>query len=371
MENSKTSTYIWPAEWHPQYCIQLTWPHEGTDWRECLDEITETFIQLISIIATYEKVVIVAPDITGTGKLLKTRITKAEMQKNIFLFQCPTNDTWNRDHGGIVLTGNRDGGTQKASCRFLDFKFNGWGEKFTAAHDNAINRQLYSTKWLAATYEDHNDFVLEGGSIESDGKGTVFTTSQCLLAPHRNQPLGREDIEQELKHRLHAQRIVWLDHGNLVGDDTDGHIDTIVRTAPDDTLIYIRCDNPDDEQYEDFTALEKQLEQLKTCEGKPYKLLALPMPDAILHEGERLPATYANFLIINDAVICPTYDQEEKDNMAMATLRSAFAGRKVIGLDSRTIIRQHGSIHCLTMQFPVEATPQESSIEGIVCLAET
>ena len=194
--------------------------------------------------------------------------------------------------------------------------------------------------------------MLEGGSIESDGRGTVFTTSQCLLAPHRNQPLTREDIELKLKEYLRAERIVWLDHGNLTGDDTDGHIDTIVRIAPDNTLLYVACDDSGDEQYDDFRALENQLRDLRTIDGEPYRLLRLPMPDAIFDDGDRLPATYANFVITNGAVICPTYNQPAKDAQAMKIIGEAFPGREVIGIDACTVIRQHGSLHCLTMQYP-------------------
>ena len=197
----------------------------------------------------------------------------------------------------------------------------------------------------------HDDFVLEGGAVESDGHGTVFTTSQCLLAPNRNQPLTQYGIEVQLRRRLHAQRIVWLNHGHLIGDDTDGHIDTIVRCAPDNTLLYVACDDPSDEQYEDFQALENQLKSLRTAEGEPYRLLPLPMPDAIFEDGERLPATYANFLIINWGVIVPTYAQPEKDDRAVATIAQAFPGREILRLDARTIIRQHGSVHCITMQY--------------------
>ena len=220
--------------------------------------------------------------------------------------------------------------------------------------------------------ERHQDFVLEGGSIESDGRGTIVTTSQCLLAPNRNQPLTQAEIEAELKRRLRAERVVWLDHGNLVGDDTDGHIDTIVRCAPDDTLLYVGCDDENDEQFADFQALEQQLKSLRTADGKPYRLLRLPMPEAIFEEGEtrneeretrneergarneergeRLPATYANFLILNGAVLAPVYGQPANDAEALRVIGEAFPDRDIIPIDARTIIRQHGSIHCLTMQ---------------------
>ena len=209
---------------------------------------------------------------------------------------------------------------------------------------------------LAGDYVSCLDFVLEGGAIESDGRGTVFTTSGCLLAPHRNQPLTQQQIEQRLKDYLRATRIIWLDYGSLIGDDTDGHIDTIVRLAPDDTLLFVGCNETEDEQYEDFCALEQQLRSLLTASGKPYRLLSLPMPDAIFDDdGSRLPATYANFLVTNEKVLVPVYGQKVNDEAAISTIASAFPGRKMIAIDSRPIIRQHGSIHCCTMQLPLGA----------------
>ena len=195
------------------------------------------------------------------------------------------------------------------------------------------------------------DFVLEGGSIESDGMGTVFTTTGCLMASHRNQPLTQQQIEQELKQRLHAHRIMWIDHGHLAGDDTDGHIDTLVRIAPNDTLLYVACDNKEDEHYSDLKLMEQQLLSFRTIQGKPYRLIGLPMPDPIYDDGERLPATYANFLIINDAVLVPTYGQSVNDERAIQLIQQAFPDHAMVPIDSCSIIRQHGSIHCCTMQF--------------------
>lgn len=320
------STYRLPAEWEPQSGVQLTWPHALTDWAPMLDEITETYRQMADAIGRYEPVLIVEP---------------------------PSNDTWARDHAFITLTDD------SGQTLLLDFKFNGWGEKFPADLDNAINRRLYDEGRVMGEYRDCLDFVLEGGSIESDGRGTVFTTSCCLLAPHRNQPLTREQIADELKRRLCARRIVWIDHGQLTGDDTDGHIDTLVRICPDDTLLYVGCDDPHDEQYCELRLMEEQLLTLRTLDGRPYRLVKLPMPRPIYDDdGQRLPATYANFLVVNGAVICPTYGQPDLDAEALRLIGQAFPGRDVIGIDSRPIIRQHGSIHCCTMQYPKGVIPQ-------------
>ncbi|MCR4772806.1 MAG: agmatine deiminase family protein [Prevotella sp.] len=342
------NNYILPAEWHRQEAVIITWPHEDTDWRDYLDEITATMVQMAKAIAKHERLIIAAQYPERLIAKLDSKLNADEML-NVGIYRIDNDDTWARDHGFITLLPENGSGKRK----LLDFRFNGWGEKFAAEKDNEINANLFEQGAIAGEYEDNLDFVLEGGSIESDGKGTVFTTSQCLLAPNRNQPMDKEQIEVELKKRLHAERVVWLDYGNLIGDDTDGHIDTIVRVCPDDTLLYIKCDDKDDEQYADFKKLEDQLKTLRTIDGKPYKLVALPFTKAISYDGERLPATYANFLIINDAVIVPTYNQEEADRKAMDTIAKVFPDREIIGIGAGVIIRQHGSIHCLTMQVPV------------------
>ena len=315
----KPETWRFPAEWEPQWGVQLTWPHAATDWAPMLDEITKTYEEIAREISARENLLVVGP---------------------------PSNDTWARDHGFITLVDDQ------GHARLLDFCFNGWGEKFAAELDNAINRRLYDEGKLQGEYVDCLDFVLEGGSIESDGKGTVFTTTGCLMAPHRNQPLSQSQIEQRLKRELCAERILWIDHGNLTGDDTDGHIDTLVRICPDDTLLYVGCDDPDDEQYAELKLMEEQLKTFRTLDGKPYHLLKLPMPRPIIFDGERLPATYANFLVINGAVLCPTYAQPDLDAEALRLIGEAFPDRDIVGIDCRSIIKQHGSLHCCTMQYP-------------------
>lgn len=206
---------------------------------------------------------------------------------------------------------------------------------------------------LKGKYTDCLDFVLEGGSIESDGMGTLLTTSECLLAPNRNQPMNRIDIEEHLRRVLHVQRVLWLDHGYLAGDDTDSHVDTLARFCSPDTITYVKCTDTEDEHYDALLKMEEQLRTFRTLAGEPYRLLALPMADKVEEEGERLPATYANFLILNDAVLYPTYNQPLKDRQAREVLQEAFPGYELVGIDCRTLIRQHGSLHCVTMQYPV------------------
>ena len=306
-----------PAEWEQQSAVQLTMPNEHTDWTDILPEI----------LIVYEE--------------MKREISKRE--RLIIVDDIPHNDTWARDHGFITVF------EEKSTALLLDFKFNGWGEKFPAELDNKINRQLYERGLVSGTYEPHLDFVLEGGSIESDGKGTIFTTQCCLMAPHRNEPLTKTEIEERLKEWLGAKRIVWLQHGSLIGDDTDGHIDTLVRIAPDDTIRY----TGGDEEQPDLMEMEKELKELRTMEGKPYRLLKLPLPRPIYDTStiNRLPATYANFLVINGAVLVPTYAQPDLDVEAMNIIGEAFPDREIIGIDCRAVIQQHGSLHCCTMQY--------------------
>lgn len=337
-----------PAEWEKQDAIQLTWPHANTDWSPYLKEITDTFFQLAKAISEQEHLIIATPDKKALSDELSKQLPESNM-KNIIICECDSNDTWARDHGAITLK------NKNSDCLLLDFQFNGWGDKFEAKKDNMISQNLHKQNVFNGKMIDYNDFVLEGGSIETDGEGTIFTTSCCLLAPHRNQPLSKTEIENILKERLNAKRVVWLEHGELIGDDTDGHIDTIVRTAPNNTLLYMRFDDSNDPQYNDFIELEKQLQTLKTSTGEPYRLLALPAPDAMYDEDDRLPATYANFVILNNLVIVPSYNQQEKDEAAKAIIQQAFPNHKVISIDASTVVRQHGSLHCLTMQYPANS----------------
>ena len=324
-----------PAEWEPQSMVQLTWPHEATDWAPILADITAVYEEMAREISKREGLLIVAPEGTHLPSPLTHHLTPIT-----------SNDTWARDHGFITVE-ELSPITHQPSPILLDFCFNGWGEKFEATLDNQINRHLYEQGLVKGTYEDHLDFVLEGGSIESDGKGTIFTTSCCLMAPHRNQPLSRQEIEERLKTYLGAERIVWLEHGSLMGDDTDGHIDTLVRICPDDTLLY----TGGDEDHPDLALMEQELQALRTLDGKPYRLLKLPLPRPVYDEGERLPATYANYLVINRAVLVPTYAQPDLDAEALRIIGEAFPDREIIGIDCCPVIRQHGSLHCCTMQY--------------------
>lgn len=342
-----THTACLPAEWHPQWGVQLTWPHEDTDWQPILDQVTRCYIDMSREIARREHLLVVTPHAQEVQDLLTPHLTPEEMSR-VSLWQMPTDDTWARDHGFITLL------TPDGQTHLLDFQFNGWGKKFAAAQDNRICRTLMRQHALTGIYEDHLDFVLEGGSIESDGAGTLLTTRQCLMAPNRNQPLTQQQIEQRLKDALHADRVLWLNHGTLAGDDTDGHIDTLARLCPSDTIAYVQCTDTADEHYTELHLMEKELLAMRTTAGKPYHLLPLPMAEAAFdNEGNRLPATYANFLFVNGAILMPTYGTPHTDHLTMSRLQEAFPHLDIIGIDCRPLIIQHGSLHCCTMQIPL------------------
>lgn len=319
--------YRMPAEWERQSAVQLTWPHQHTDWAPMLAEVLTTYQEMAHQISLRQPLIVVAPE---------------GCQPGVPYIACPTNDTWARDHGFITV---EDMDTHR--LLLLDFCFNGWGQKFRADLDNQINRHLYDQGCMEGDYVDHLDFVLEGGSIESDGRGTIFTTACCLMAPHRNQPLTQSQIEERLKEYLGAERVVWLNHGSLIGDDTDGHIDTLMRICPDDTIVY----TGGDADHPDLALMEQELRELRTLDGRPYRLLRLPLPRPIFDEDDRLPATYANYLIINGAVLVPTYAQPDLDAEALSIISQAFPDRDIVGIDCRSLIRQHGSLHCCTMQY--------------------
>ena len=341
-----TGNMYLPAEWHRQAFVQLTWPHADTDWAPMLDEIYECYHNMAREISLREPLLIVAQNPDEVQSQLSDLLTHSPYP--IHILQCDTNDTWARDHAFLTLIDDN-------RRILLDYQFNGWGKKFEALLDNQINKQIFpflQQEFKSMQYRSRLDFVLEGGSIESDGCGTLLTTTSCLLAPNRNEHLSQKQIEQRLLHDLHAKRILWLHHGHLAGDDTDGHIDTLARFCSEDTIAYAQCTDHKDEHYDDLKLMETELRTFRTSDGHPYQLVPLPMPEAIYDGSDRLPATYANFLIINGSVLYPTYRQPANDEKARRQLKKAFPQYEIIGIDSTVLIRQHGSLHCCTMQYP-------------------
>lgn len=337
---STPETIIFPAEWHPQSGVQLTWPHIDTDWRNMLDEVNECFSTIANEIAKREILIIVCPDSREVKPLLNQ-----DLLTNVRFYETATNDTWARDHGGISVLIN-------GTPHIYDFTFNGWGMKFAANYDNQILKKLFTRNAFEKhiVYSNQLNFILEGGSVESDGKGTLLTTSECLLSENRNN-LSKSEFEAKLTQLFGLRQILWLDHGYLAGDDTDSHVDTLARLCNENTIAYVKCDDTSDEHFAELQKMENQLQQFETIEGKPYNLIPLPMADKVIFEDERLPATYANFLIINGAVLLPTYNSP-KDEIAKQQLQRAFPDREIIGINCIPLIKQHGSLHCVTMQFP-------------------
>lgn len=331
---------LFPAEWASQSAVQLTWPHEFTDWAPMLDEVVLCFREIAREVAKRQLLIIVCTD----SNKVKEQLQDVPLN-NIRFYEMATNDTWARDHGAISVYKNE-------KPAIIDFTFNGWGMKFAANHDNMITKNLFADNAFRSEVEyiDQLRFVFEGGSIESDGEGTLLTTTECLLSDNRNH-LSKEAVTGFLCETLGAERILWLDHGYLAGDDTDSHIDTLARFCDNQTIAYVKCSDKTDEHYDALSQMEQQLKTFVTKSGQPYRLIELPMADEVVFEGERLPATYANFLIINGAVLLPTY-LSPKDDIAVSQLQKAFPDREIIGINCLPLIKQHGSLHCVTMQFP-------------------
>ena len=330
-----------PAEWeNSTRAIMLAWPHADTDWAGMLDEVERCYVEIVKAITTELSVVILSPD----PSIPSARLDGISPER-IFHVKTPTNDTWTRDYGPITVE-------IAGEATICDFQFNGWGLKFAACHDNRATSRLCSSGVLSSPRENRLDFVLEGGSIERDGNGVMLTTAGCLLAPNRNQPMGRHEIEEYLAQCFGLKRLLWLEHGSLQGDDTDGHIDTLARLAPCDTILYTGApDDRDDPHYAPLTAMASQLREFRTLDGRPFNLIELPIPDPVYDEnGDRLPATYANYLVTPRSIILPTYNQPKKDFLASQIVKIAFPGHSVKTVDCRALIKQHGSLHCATMQ---------------------
>lgn len=343
--NSNERTSLLP-EWAPQQAVLMAWPHAGTDWAPMLDQALACYAGIAAAITADEDVVAVTPDVK-LGRESVAHLPEAQRQR-IHWIKLPTNDTWTRDYGPITVT-------RSGEPWALDFRFNAWGMKFAADQDNQVCRRLAELGLFRLPMGMHQDLVLEGGSIESDGNGTIMTTASCLLSRNRNDQLSRRQIEAELGRRLGARKVLWLEHGSIEGDDTDGHIDTLARFAPGNVILYAGLSpfawpGPHSDE---MLVMERQLSEFTNADQVPYKLMRLPAPRPMRDEnGDPMPATYANFLVLNHRVLVPTYGQADLDQMAQSVIGQAFPGREVVGVDCQALIRQHGSLHCATMQLP-------------------
>ena len=341
-----------PAEWEPQQAILLSLPDASMDWSYMLHDILECYRNIVKqLLERGCNVCVLARDSTKAQELLgdpkpsRLRIIESEL-----------NDTWIRDYGPITIEElSLKSGKRRLTA--LDFGFNGWGLKFAADKDNLSTLHLHERDNLFFLhYRNCREFVLEGGSIESDGEGTILTTRRCLCSPNRNGGLDKKEVNERLGKYLGVQHILWLDYGALEGDDTDSHIDTLARLCPDNTIIYTGCSDPMDPHYAQLEAMRQQLLNFRTITGERYNLIELPLPDAVYDEedGHRLPATYCNYLVTDSTVFVPSYNQPAKDELARKVVRIAYPGREVVSIDCLPLIRQHGSLHCATMQIPSE-----------------
>lgn len=338
------STYLIP-EWAEQSAVLIAWPYAEGDFSPWLPAVEQTYCAIATAVAARE-ILIVACRNEGHREHIRNMLTGgATNTENLRFAVLPYDDVWVRDTAPLTIASGN-------GFRLLDFRFNGWGNKYPHAGDAALAENLYRTGLFGPIPLDSVDFVFEGGSIESDGTGTVMTTSRCLLNPNRNPGLGRGQIEDRLRASLGADRILWLSRGFAEGDDTDAHIDTLARFCSPDTIAYTACVRSGDPVYGELAAMAEELRGFSKRSGDPYRLVPLPIPEPIYSEdGDRLPATYANFLIINSAVLVPVYG-DPADVIAMENLAACFPGREIIAIECTPLIRQYGSLHCMTMQFP-------------------
>ena len=331
-----------PAEWEPQSAVLIAWPHADTDWGPRLGEVEETYIALVAAIARFQDVVVCVADADlqayAEARLRSARVDMARVR----FVEAEYDDTWMRDSGPITLV---EGG----GFRLLDFRFTGWGGKFEASRDDRLVQVLQAQGLFGGARRQQVDFALEGGAIDTDGARTLLTTWQCLHERHPDAT--RDELTRKLAGWLAQDRVLWLDHGYLEGDDTDAHIDTLARFAGEDAIVFQACDDPADVHHAELQAMADEIAALRTRDGKPYRRFPLPWPKPIQDEGRRLAASYANFLIVDGAVLMPAYG-DEADAAAARVLAQAFPGREIVHVPCRPLIWQNGSLHCITMQLP-------------------
>lgn len=330
------------AEWEPVEAILMALPDEKTDWNYMLDKVRECYKRIITAFTDAGLRILLLCHSREDAEKFISDITN---RRFILPVDMDFNDTWTRDYGPLAVE-------RYGRNRALDFGFNGWGLKFASDKDNLVNLHLkekYLT--LPEQYRNERDFILEGGSVESDGAGTVMTTTRCLTSPNRNGGKSKQQLNEILEDRLGASHVLWLDYGYLAGDDTDSHIDTLARLAPENTIVFTGCRDVDDDHFEELLKMRAQLTLFRTPYGDPYNLVELPFPDPVFDdEGERIPATYTNYLVAGNHIFMPIYGQPAKDTLACQTIRIAYPQHEVVPVDCLALLYQHGSLHCATMQ---------------------
>lgn len=341
MKTPLTASFL--AEWQRQEAVLMAWPHQDTDWAPWLNEIASSYVELTAAISRSATALILCKDATHQAQI--ESLLGTELSQKVRFFQGAYDDTWCRDYGPITL------GINGEPSRLLNFQFTGWGNKYEASSDNEVNNRLDQAEaWNIPLQEI--PFDLEGGAIETDGLGTLLTTEACLFAGNRNPGMDKPEVERKLQETLGIDRVVWFQHGELIGDDTDSHVDNLVRFANKDTLIYAACRNEDDVHFEPLKAMEQEVKALKKQDGSAYQSIALEIPEAKYDSnGSRLPASYVNFLILNQTVIVPTFNSP-MDKRAIENLSKALPDYEIIAVNGLHLIKQYGGPHCATMQIP-------------------
>jgi agmatine deiminase len=337
--------YRMPAEWAPHRGTWLSWPHKEASWPGRFGPVPGIFATMVRALADREEVHI---NVAGPAMESSVRTLLGDAGAdtgNVFFHHNPTNDAWCRDHGPIFVERTRDGEREQA---IVDWGFNAWGGKYPPYDlDDVVPTRIGAELGLPV-FEP--GIVMEGGSIDVNGRGTLLTTEACLLNPNRNPQLDRAGIERCLRDFLGVTKILWLGDG-IAGDDTDGHVDDLSRFVDERTVVTVVERDPGDENYEPLQENLERLRGMTDQDGRPLRVVTLPMPRPLAHDGQRLPASYANFYIANGLVLVPAYDAA-RDEEAFATLRELFPGREVLGIDCTDLVWGLGAFHCVTQQWP-------------------
>lgn len=339
-ETPRAMGYRWPAEWEPQVATWVSWPRNPATWPGKFEPVAAEFAEFVRTIAEYQVCNVLCG---GTVFEQAKSLTKTANKKHVVLHDYATNDSWCRDHGPSFLQGPM--GSQPA---LVDWEYNAWGGKYPPFDlDNQVPAYV-------ARQQNRRKFspgvILEGGAIDGNGLGTILTTRSCLLNPNRNPDLKEADYRQLLSDYLAATHVVWLDGGEVAGDDTDGHIDQLARFVSPTTIVCAMCEDSTDENHEPTEQNWNELKAARDQDGKPFDLVRLPTPPAMCFDGQRLPTSYCNFLIVNGAVLVPQFGHAKADSSALAILKEHFPDRDVKGLPSIELIWGLGSFHCLSQQ---------------------
>lgn len=336
--------YHMPAEFEPHEATWFAWPHKEASWPGRIKAIPPIWIQMIKPLHVHEKVHICVND-QAMEDLVMAMLKRHDIGKNFFLHRFPTNDAWVRDHNAIFLTRDVNGKKELAAT---DWIYNAWGRKYGPWDLDDVIPQRVAKFLNIPCFEP--GIVLEGGSIDVNGRGTLLTTEQCLLNENRNPHLSKQEIEDYLKNYLGVSNVLWLGEG-IVGDDTDGHIDDIARFVNPTTVVAVVEEDPQDENFKLLQDNLRRLQSMKDQDGRPLTIVTLPMPGPVVYEDQRLPASYANFYIANGVVLVPTY-RYVNDQKAIDILKKCFSSRRIVGIDATELVWGLGAFHCVTQQQP-------------------